>query len=147
MTEEQYNFECDCEWQALAELEKEQAWQTVYEQLQEIQEKIADKTLSFWCIYEFWWDKFPICIHSIKALKNNVWTYKVIWHPISLSRVLSALGHWYWYDFSNQMIMFMKDSFIDGIYWYLLKEDKSDAMLDDQSDETIEALHKLLVRK
>ena len=43
MTEEQYNFECDCEWQALAELEKEQAWQTVYEQLQEIER--IDKVL------------------------------------------------------------------------------------------------------
>jgi len=39
----------------------------------------------------------------------------------------------------------MKDSFIDGIYWYLLKEDKSDAMLDDQSDDTIYSLYNLII--
>lgn len=132
-------------------------WQTVYEQLQEIQEKIAMR----------WWDieyckKCMSVIEYEQESPNYYREYcntckkdsyingtikKAYYHPISLAWVLSALGHWYWYDFSNKMIMFMKDSFIDGIYWYLLKEDKSDAYLDEQSDETIEALHKLLVRK
>ena len=131
--------------------------------LQEIQEKIADKTLSFWCNiirinwieetvvkFDAKWDWSFYLVTLCSSVNTHYWVSLslsdveniiIIWHPISLSRVLSALGHWYWYDFSNQMIMFMKDSFIDGIYWYLLKEDKSDAMLDDQSDETIEALH------
>ena len=77
---------------------------------------------------------------SIDIMKRKQEYY----YNLSLSRVLSALGHWYWYDFSNQMIMFMKDSFIDGIYWYLLKEDKSDAYLDDQSDECIRYIYSLL---
>lgn len=130
------NFHLNCLHNA-----KETTWQTVYEQLQEIQDKIWIKRINEWLetVTDVWyWE------HTYSV---NKWEYQEWYYPISLSRVLSALGHWYWYDFSNQMIMFMKDSFIDGIYWYLLKEDKSDAMLDDQSDETIEALHKLLVRK
>lgn len=93
----------------------------------------------------------------IDEIKNNIgsyiqhwwaieWWWWKVYDPISLARVLSALGHWYWYDFSNQMIMFMKDSFIDGIYWYLLKEDKSDAYLDDQSDETIKAIREIICK-
>lgn len=79
---------------------------------------------------------------SIDIMKRKQEYY----YNLSLSRVLSALGHWYWYDFSNKMIMFMKDSFIDGIYWYLLKEDKSDAYLDDQSDETIKAIREIICK-
>ena len=79
---------------------------------------------------------------SIDKMKRKQEYY----YNLSLSRVLSALGHWYWYDFSNKMIMFMKDSFIDGIYWYLLKEDKSDAYLDDQSDETIKAIREIICK-
>lgn len=79
---------------------------------------------------------------SIDIMKRKQEYY----YNLSLARVLSALGHWYWYDFSNKMIMFMKDSFIDGIYWYLLKEDKSDAYLDDQSDETIKAIREIICK-
>lgn len=94
------------------------------------------------------------CRTKVSSYKVDLFNIKDVWEviledfvtPVSLSRVLSALGHWYWYDFSNQMIMFMKDSFIDGIYWYLLKEDKSDAYLDDQSDETIKAIREIICK-
>ena len=141
------------------------------EMIQEIQEKIADKTLSFGCellrqsndwyknsYYILWpWSHSRWRISSIPfwsmdiefdwdMISKSSWDwYENIWHPVSLSRVLSALGDEYSYD--------------RWIEWYhsqydawricdreLLKEDWSDAHLQDQSDETIQALHGLLVR-
>lgn len=87
--------------------------------------------------------------------KKNIWELKIIWHKVILSRVLSALGEFY--DYRRGYISFVE--YIIDVDWKrenwednicerkLLNEDLSDAMLDDQSDETIEKLHEILVRK
>lgn len=73
---------------------------------------------------------------------------------LSLSRVLSALWDKYIYKQQSLVDMIVYDEPIESEKYYLfdiprklLNEDWSDAMLDDQSDETIETLYELLVRK
>jgi len=124
---------------------------TTQQMLQEIQDKIANKTLSEWCryisklnwkVYTYKWeweDNYPYWAGLARD-----WDETILWHPISLSRVLSELWEWFWC--------------IDGFIWNMKKpinlckrklitDTLSDAMLDDQSEHTIEVLHKLLIRK
>jgi len=163
---------------------------TTQQMIEEIQEKIADKTLSMGCVFEVWWeihvyttgstytitqdmlDKYPdisnklwdvvdICVANLQNYYRNKWLpteLKIIWHPVSLSRVLSALGDkivddWWWW----RALAFWDEAIYDTSHSWLnwddkvcdrklLKEDWSDAYLQDQSDETIQALHGLLVR-
>lgn len=137
---------------------------TIQQMLQEIQEKIGNQDIidtQKQKLYQVFRTRYN-CSRVREARQYNTMSQEdfspleedeeiydevlnIFWW-VSLSRVLSALGDWYWYDFSNKMIMFMKDSFIDGIYWYLLKEDKSDAYLDDQSDETIKAIREIICK-
>ena len=72
---------------------------------------------------------------------------RMFYKKISLSRVLSALGNQYWYV--NWDIIY------DYSDWYwnisyetkrkLTNEDNSDAMIDDQSPETIKAIYDILL--
>ena len=148
--------------------------------IQEIQEKIADKTLSFGCLYRVldkdqtiypneytWFDNDGNLWYTHKDYglydneDNNTMVnkedYVVIWHPVSLSRVLSALGDDYYYrdDICKVEVLSLYDEnnelYDEPFDYYvckrqLLKEDWSDAYLQDQSDETIQELHGLLVR-
>ena len=146
------------------------------EMIQEIQEKIADKTLSFGCellrqsndwyknsYYILWpWSHSRWRISSIPfwsmdiefdwdMISKSSWDwYENIWHPVSLSRVLSALGiHYGFYQSEWYSIIYHLECQLipwEYISRKLLKEDWSDAHLQDQSDETIQALHGLLVR-
>ncbi len=98
-------------------------WQTAYEQ---------DRQQMLQEIYkEIWYD--------------NLYNF-IGYDPISLSRVLSAL--WDEYRYVNWIVWVINShSQEDSFDRKLLTDSWNDAYLDDQSDETIEALHKLLVRK
>jgi hypothetical protein len=64
--------------------------------------------------------------------------------PISLSRLLSELWEWYTYYVTLEKIY-------DWDFWYiprrLLTKSGSDAYLENQSDDTIKAIHDLLLDK
>jgi len=93
-------------------------------------------------------------IFDEKWQQNNDWTNKkewtrvIIWHPISLSRVVSALWRdyeiWPWtvkwhiaiWDWINKKLICSRK---------LINEDWSDAMLEDQSDQTIYSLYNLII--
>ena len=82
---------------------------TTQQMIEEIQEKISDKTLSIWCIirwlewywkiyYSDWWVILDIIRDDWEydAINHKVlfWElYEVIWHPVSLARVLNALDY------------------------------------------------------
>jgi hypothetical protein len=134
--------------------------------LDKIYEKIADKTLSFWCklirhtndwltkkYYILWpWRSAKRWISSIpfwsmdlefdeNMISKSSWDwYEIIWHPVSLARVLSELWDRYRYQWW------------EILDWYdncvctrkLLTDSGEEAMLDDQSDETIRAILSLL---
>lgn len=139
--------------------------------IEEIQEKIADKTLSFGCNILWDWKLkwmvtkiYPEKVHEViwnvefkdwVCRRLQPWAnYKVIWHPVSLSRVLSKLDDCYiyykWYITTSRYSSIEENSqdlvLEEVCPRKLLKEDWSDAYLQDQSDETIQALHPLLVR-
>lgn len=106
--------------------EKEITWQTVYEQLQEIQEKIGNYIQHWWAI-EWWWRK--------------------VYDPISLSRVLSALGSWFYYKYK---FIYKIETYMENEYKLcerkLLNDDNSDCMLSDQSPETIKAIWEIVCK-
>ena len=139
--------------------------------IEEIQDKIADKTLSYWlvfkyqeernddllhfcCIYDDFGDRKSISYMSRGGLCHDDYLDEVqssmvlIWHPVSLPRVLSALGDEHYYDHWEILCWETEKRWeaFDVCPRKLLKEDWSDAYLQDQSDETIQALHSLLVR-
>jgi len=146
---------------------------TTQQMIEEIQEKIADKTLSFGCvILRFNWRIKEKCVKleaksdwefylvtlyfQLSIYKSNNTHLKdlesivVIWHPVSLSRVLSALSFvsakTYLTQYEENYKTKVETEEWDKFYRKILKEDGSDAYLQDQSDETIQALHGLLVR-
>lgn len=105
--------------------------------LQEIQEKIGTKRINEWLetVTDVWYWQHTYSI--------NKWEYQEWYYPISLSRVLSALGEWFWC--------------IDGFIWNMKKpinlckrklitDTWSDAMLDDQSDHTIKAIWEIVCK-
>ena len=138
--------------------------------LDKIYDKIADKTLSVWCkICRYVWiyDTFLYLVdywsyteywvlswkngrfHKIKTTPVEFWEYIIIWHPISLARVLNALGDEYFFD---NIILKKTDRDDD---WQIIDTDRicerklltdswNDAKLDDQSDDTIRAILWLL---
>ena len=117
--------------------QKMNTWQTVYEQLQEIQEAILNKIypdLSISeAIYKYW------CINEVKYSDEfgGVCVF-------SLSRVLSALGTDWLFD---SVWMFHIWNPTHTVFdWKILNEDNSDAMLSDQSDETIQSIYKILCK-
>lgn len=141
-------------------------WQTVYEQLQEIQDKIANKTLSEWCryisklnwkVYTYKWeweDNYPYWAGLARD-----WDETILWHPISLSRVLSDLGKEYRVqrseeriDYALKMWLVKKDAIWStdwdtiNVSWKFHNEDNSDCMLSDQSPETIKAIWEIVCK-
>ena len=131
-------------------------WQTVYEQLQEmttenmlqdIQEKIGIKILSYRCnncdrLYTVEWDCFQ-CTRDMSYSCREI----VEHGSISLSRVLSALGDEYPCSYQVDMwYIDILDEKLSKIPRKLLTEDWSDAMLNDQSDETIQSIYKILCK-
>lgn len=110
--------------------------------LQEIQEAILKKIYPdlnvFEAIFKYW------CVNEVKY--SDEWWWVCVF---SLSRVISALDDAYWYNDEYWCIFWidMRYERYTICERKLLNEDNSDCMLDDQSEETIEALHKLLVRK
>lgn len=154
-------------------------WQTVYEQLQEIQYKIGDRTLSTWCVFEqnTSWEDWLLYKHTIIEVQESWrktiiecnwekrigyipfsyndenrepsrWIIKnIIWHPISLARVLSALGKLYFYDWWLQW--WETEKKYEAYYICkrkLLNKDNSDCMLSDQSPETIKAIWEIVCK-
>lgn len=137
---------------------------TTEKMLQEIQDKIWDKTLSTWCKISDWkndddkiytflslWpseNKNPPAIVAERRLRLNIW--KIIWHPISLARILSSLGEWYTYSHfydtygvHHSYIYDLKDKVYNR---KLLNENWSDCMLDNQSPETIKAIWEIVCK-
>lgn len=136
--------------------------------LDAIYEKYADKTLSFWCLilsdrFEWICPFVYISDHRIYedlcyimishdnyatplCAKDNI--VEIIWHPISLTRVLSVLGDTYFFDkHIFQKIERDDDWLINSSYMFnrkLLNDDWRDLILDDQSDETIQAIYNIL---
>ena len=133
---------------------------TTQQVIEEIQEKIADKTLSFGCrigldgyedsiVLDVDYDLYLIenkgrCIDKIHSDSY------IIWHPVSLSRVLSALSFvsakTYLTQYEENYKTKVETEEWDKLYRKLFNEDWSDAYLQDQPDETIQALHTLIVR-
>ena len=125
-------------------------WQTVYEQLQEIQDKIGDKTLSLWCIFyhkpskEKW--IYDWLRYEIKNLSSNI---NILWHPVTLSRVIINLQkhifetreikvfHWNLFTNKENQPLFV---------WELKNANWSEAMLSDQSPETIKAIWEIVCK-
>ena len=100
---------------------------TTEEMLQEIQEKIAHEYTDFF----------------------SDWTSEDWYYPISLSRVLSDLSWWYGYEVCSwQIIEYIEWDFEYNTICYrkLLNENDSDAMLDDQSPETIKAIWEIVCK-
>ena len=70
--------------------------------------------------------------------------------PITLSRVMRALGSNYMCTNTGNIIKLYNTeygnciNYNNHIYWELLKEDKSTATDDDQTDECIEELYNLI---
>ena len=158
---------------------------TTQQMIEAIQEKIADKTPSKWCMIRFDdWQRWQITqAQMLRASteEKNCWmkdemeyllcyftssgTFKkiyreenidkIIWHPVSLARVLNALGDTYWYDWHRWWIVHYElwhnsldytQSFDYWIWRNLRNEDWSDCMLDSQSEETIEALYNIICK-
>lgn len=117
-------------------------WQTVYEQLQEIQEAVLKKVnyQEYRLYHDFIekWNKSIVADNRYKLSLNK---------PISLSRVLSALGDDYclfqWEIFETDWWSWMRDTICSR---KLLNEDKSDCMLSDQSEDTIKAIWEIICK-
>ncbi len=147
-------------WCTKDRYKKESIWQTVYEQLQEIQDKIGDRSLSTWCIvFNKEWGqhkKHKVLSYTMKTNWEfdvvcdwyelyDLLEWNIIWHPISLSRVLSALGEKYWYV--NWVVWIINShNKEDSVDRKLLTEDWGDAMLDNQSPETIKAIWEIVCK-
>ena len=149
---------------------------TTEKMLQEIQEKIGDKTLSFWCkiIRLNWieetvikfdakpdWSFYLVTLCSsnnthywVSLSLSDVENIIIIWHPITLTYLLYNLWRGYIYD--NWEIVEHKkiwsiDEF-DNIFrcdWVLTKKTNyrnRDAMLSDQSPETIKAIWEIVCK-
>ncbi len=92
----------------------------------------------------------------IEKIQDKIANYEIEWKHISLSRVLSFLWlhsycffEWYICDTSDVNCSCQRCDYccwIGKIPRKLLNEDWSDAYLQDQSDQTIQALHTLIVR-
>lgn len=139
----------------MTDIKKNNVWQIEsidrQSMIDKIYEKIADKTLSFWCIifhkknvdceYDRYWKR---TWDDTAWNTRNLYVDEIIWHPISLARVLSALIWIVWIHWS----IIVK---YDINWWWrdicprkLLTDSWNDAILDDQSDETIRAILWLL---
>ena len=109
-----------------------------------IYDKIADKKISIWCKYLFWWDVFQICSHIIRNFSD--WS-RLIWQPISLARILPYLWEKsaknYLTSYETTWMAKVETEYDDSFEWILIK-DWTDAMLDDQSDNTIKTIYDLL---
>ena len=141
---------------------------TTQQKIEAIQENIADKTLSPWCRYKIsWWDFEILLSHDyedwlefdVRETETNEIIrveysilrdkkIEVIWHPVSLARVLTALSYIsakvYLTQYEEGYKTKIETEEWDKFYRQLINEDKTDASLFDQSDETIEAIGKLL---
>lgn len=88
-------------------------------------------------------------IPSLKGILDDTYSeYKS--KPITLSRVLQAMREmdiFGGYIYHNGDTLRLSFGEIDDIYWKLLKEDKSTATLEDQSEETIETLKQIFLTK
>ena len=84
--------------------------------------------------------------------------YTINGSPITLSRVLQALDNVGWYitgygDDVNidegyfEVVFFNENNWEIELRWKLLKEDKSTATLEDQSEKTIETLKDIFLTK
>lgn len=134
--------------------------------LDAIYEKYADKTLSFWCIVftkERWkYVKHKVLLYTRKTNWDfdvvcdgyelyDLMQWNIIWHPITLARVLSVLdtSRKNWHIETHQykdwsFLIFTDKSNMPVCGRKLLNENWSDATLDDQSDETIQAIYNIL---
>lgn len=117
-------------------------WQTVYEQLQEIQEAVLKKVnyQEYRLYHDFIekWNKSIVADNRYKLSLNK---------PISLSRALSALGDEYPCSYQVDMwYIDILDEKLSKIPRKLLTEDWSDAMLSDQSPETIKAIWEIVCK-
>ena len=69
----------------------------------------------------------------------------LIWHPISLARLINYISkNKHWFQISYYARVCIECSWWPLINWECAKEDWTDAILDDQSDETIETIYNLL---
>lgn len=116
--------------------------------INKIYEKYADKTLSLWCLY------ISEITKKTEVYDWTIWNNyirAIIWHPITLARVLSVLdtSRKNWHIETHQykdwsFLIFTDKSNMPVCGRKLLNENWSDATLDDQSDETIQAIYNIL---
>lgn len=138
---------------------------TTQQMIEAIQEKIGDKTISNWCMAFINWELYQYYNNWFTLItdKSNKFWYisdieyikkeEIIWHPVSLARVLNALGeeHCYWsewiYKFDQVISAFVPEwAMIEVCNRNLLNKDWSDCMLQDQEEETIEALYNIICK-
>ena len=144
--------------------------------IKEIYAKIADKTLSFWCNiirinwieetvvkFDVKWDWSFYLVTLCSSNNTHYWVSLslsdieniiIIWHPITLTYVLYHLWRNYIYEsweIVEQKNIWSIDEY-DNIFrcdWVLTKKTNywnRDAMLDDQSDETIKAIREIICK-
>lgn len=131
--------------------------------LDAIYDKIADKRISMWCKicrYHWiidtvlslidYWQRIELIVYSwinknIVNLNPTIWDidkYNIIWHPIWLSRVLHYL--WvYFIRYKKNWVATVRSGDYETFEWILIK-DWNDAILDDQSEKTIQAIYNLI---
>jgi len=135
---------------------------TTQQMIEAIQEKIADKTLSLWCEVVYLTENFPPSHWSvINNMKKVYWldgsklttenneSVVIIWHPVSLARVLNALDYKYKLiplHNNGEYSYYIDTGAENSIKRKLTSEDWSDAMLQDQEEETIEALYNIICK-
>lgn len=118
---------------------------TTEKMLQEIQDKIGDKTLSKWCriLVDDWKWFYEKTISWIDDNINNAIDVKIIWHPISLETVLSA------FDYKYKIIPLHDNNeynyYIDTGAEKSIKR-KLQTYLQDQSPETIKAIWEIVCK-
>lgn len=84
--------------------------------------------------------------NDIEEMRNSFYKYHSNTHKPTLSRVLSALGDEYFYT-SNWIYTYWRwDQRVIICPRKLLNDNKSDAMLDSQSPETIKAIREIICK-
>lgn len=135
--------------------------------LSEIYDKIAYKELTIWCKVKFLWewtdsseDGFTTEILTLQQSNHkyinefyfwdsptNLLSRKIIWHNITLTRIMDALAltmnvcYCDWMIQSTDWGAWIREILCD---WKTKNDNLSDAILDDQDIDTIKKLHRLL---
>ena len=106
------------------------------------------------------WSEWIIIIHK-DAINDDC--YNIIWHPISLARVLSALDKLNWSHNQSWYVYFQWEIYHQELYddWdrydysmyrkhissrKLLNEDNTECYLDGQDEQTIKSIYNIIIK-